>query len=103
MVFVQAGDLSVACPLEVESVAQYGIAFRVTLRNPKGQPLRLRTLHITYSDPLGNYHGQTYRYQILAQPHQRLTVTTPPISEAVVDWRTAAASARCRPLSDEDD
>ena len=102
-VFVQARHLRVACPLEVESVAQYGIAFRVTLRNPTGQPLRLRALHITYSDPLGNDHEQTYRYQMLAQLHQRLAVTTPPITEAVVDWRTAAASASCRQLGEDDD
>jgi hypothetical protein len=91
------------CPLEVESVAAYGIAFRVTLKSPTGQPLRLRALHITYSDPLGNYHVQTYRYQILAQPYQRIAVSTPPITEDVVDWRTAAASASCRPLDDDDD
>ncbi len=91
------------CPLRVDAVAPYGIALRVTLHSKADYAVRHVVLHVTFADGLQQYHERTYRFDMLVQPRQAVTLATPPITDAVVKWNTVSASATCRAVTDEDD
>ena len=89
------------CPIVVQGVSSYGIEARITIQNRADFPVRDLVFHITYSDPLHTYHEQTLRSDLLIQPYQRVYVTTPPITDGIVDWATIGASVSCRPVIDQ--
>jgi len=91
------------CQIRVDSVGQYGMAFSVALHNRSDQPMRLTALHVTFTDALGQYQERTYHYAVLVQPKQAMKLQTPIVTDVIPQWRTAAASASCHPLSDDDD
>ena len=65
--------------------------------------MRLTALHVTFTDALGQYQERTYRYRVLVQPKQALRLQTPIVTGAIPGWETAAASASCHGLTDEED
>lgn len=85
--------LQAPCPLRVDEVTEYGLAFNVALKNRADYPVRLTALHVTFTDPLGQCQERTYRYKALVQPKQALKLLTPVVTGVIVQWETAAASA----------
>lgn len=84
------------CPLVVDSVSSVGISAKIAFHNEAGFPVRVLVFHITYADPLGAYHEDTVRSDMLIQPYQRLSVETPPMTKAIVVWSTLGASISCK-------
>jgi hypothetical protein len=101
-VVAHPSPLQSTCPLRVDAVHEYGLALKVALHNKADYAVRLKVLHVTFADGLGKYHERAYRFNVLVQPYQDITVTTPSL-KAVVNWSTVGAYATCRPLTDEED
>jgi hypothetical protein len=49
-----------ACALRVDSLTQYGLAFRVYIHNRADQAVRLRVLRVTFADALQQYQERAY-------------------------------------------
>lgn len=90
-----------ACPLRVLTVSQYGLGLSVEVENRSDEAVRIGTLIVTYSDPLGKYHEKEFRSGVLLHARQAVRLRTPPL-EGIVDWKSVGVTATCAPVSEQD-